>query len=50
MHRKIYERLRSEMQNAEMEAKAERGIMLERVLQRDRQLEERRMERVRSAG
>jgi len=49
MHRKTYQRFRSEMWNAEMEAKAERGIMLGRVLQRELHLEERRREKVQSA-
>jgi len=46
MHDRTYQRLRAEMRNAEMEAKAEREIMLGRLLQR----EENRMERARSAG
>jgi hypothetical protein len=50
MHHKTYQRLRAKMRIAEMETKAERGIMLRRVFQRELQREENRMERARSAG
>jgi hypothetical protein len=50
MHRETYQRLGSELRNAEMLAKAQFGIALGRVLQHELQLEEGRMERMRSAA
>ena len=50
MHDRTYKRLRSEMWNAEMKTKAALGMRFRRLLHRDQQLQERRMERVRSAG